>query len=31
MISFVFQALPQDDFRRLASLYDEVIASFKVL
>jgi hypothetical protein len=31
MISFGFQALPKDDFRRLAGLYDEVIASFKVL
>ena len=31
MISFVFQALPKDDFQRLATLYDEVIASFKVL
>lgn len=31
MISFVFQALPKDDFQRLAILYDEVIASFKVL
>jgi hypothetical protein len=31
MISFVFQALPKDDFRRLAPLYDEVIGSFRVL
>ena len=31
MISFVFQALPKDDFRRLAGLYDEVIGSFRVL
>lgn len=31
MISFVFQALPKDEFQRLAILYDEVIASFKVL
>lgn len=31
MISFVFQALPKDEFQRLANLYDEVIASFKVL
>ena len=31
MISFVFQALPKDDFRRLANLYDEVISSFRVL
>jgi hypothetical protein len=31
MISFVFQALPKDDFRRLANLYDEVIDSFRVL
>ena len=31
MISFVLQALPKDDFRRLANLYDEVISSFRVL
>ena len=31
MISFVFQALPKDDFQRLANLYDDVIASFRVL
>lgn len=31
MISFVFQALPKDDFQRLASLYDAVIGSFRVL
>jgi hypothetical protein len=31
MISFVFQALPKDDFQRLANLYDEVIGSFRVL
>lgn len=31
MISFVFQALPKNDFQRLANLYDEVIASFRVL
>jgi len=31
MISFVFQALPKAEFQRLANLYDEVIASFKVL
>jgi hypothetical protein len=31
MISFVFQALPKDDFQRLANLYDAVIASFRVL
>lgn len=31
MISFVFQALPKDDFPRLAGLYDEVIGSFRVL
>ncbi|HKY77497.1 MAG TPA: hypothetical protein VJS45_15220 [Acidimicrobiia bacterium] len=31
MISFVFQALPKGEFQRLANLYDEVIASFKVL
>lgn len=29
MISFVFQALPEADFQRLATLYDQVIASFK--
>jgi hypothetical protein len=29
MISFVFQALPDTDFQRLATLYDQVIASFK--
>jgi hypothetical protein len=31
MISFVFQALPDNDFRRLANLYDSVINSFRVL
>ena len=31
MISFVFQALPADDFPRLANLYDTVIGSFRVL
>jgi hypothetical protein len=31
MISFVFQALPKDDFQRLANLYDAVIGSFRVL
>jgi hypothetical protein len=31
MISFVFQALPKDDFQRLATVYDEVIGSFRVL
>jgi hypothetical protein len=31
MISFVFQALPKDDFQRLANLYDEVIGTFRVL
>ena len=31
MISFVFQALPKDDFQRLANLDDEVISSFRVL
>ena len=31
MISFVFQALPKDDFQRLANLFDAVIGSFRVL
>lgn len=31
MISFVFQALPKDDFQPLATLFDEVIGSFRVL
>ena len=31
MISFVFQALPKDDFQRLANLFDEVIATFRIL
>jgi hypothetical protein len=31
MISFVFQALPKDNFQGLAHLYDEVIGSFRVL
>jgi hypothetical protein len=30
MISFVFQALPKDDFQRLANLFDQVIGSFRV-
>ncbi len=29
MISFVFQALPKDDFQRLANLFDDVIGSFQ--
>jgi hypothetical protein len=31
MISFVFQALPKDDFQRLANVYDAVIGSFRAL
>jgi hypothetical protein len=31
MISFVFQALPKDNFQALAHLFDEVIGSFRVL
>ena len=31
MISFVFQALPKDDFQGLATLFDDVIESFRVL
>jgi len=31
MISFVFQALPRDDFQRLAKLFDEVIGTFRIL
>ena len=31
MISFVFQALPDADFQRLATLYDQVIASFRAV
>lgn len=31
MISFVFQALPDADFQRLANTYDSVIGSFRVL
>jgi hypothetical protein len=31
MISFVFQALPKDDFPALAPLFDEVIGSFRVI
>ena len=31
MISLVFQALPKDDFQRLADRFDAVIASFRVL
>lgn len=31
MISFVFQALPKDDFQRLANLFDGVIGTFRVL
>ena len=30
MISFVFQALPKDDFQRLANLFDEVIGTFTI-
>jgi hypothetical protein len=31
MISFVFQALPDADFQRLANLFDQVIASFRAV
>ena len=31
MISFVFQALPKNDFQRLANLFDEVIGTFRIL
>jgi hypothetical protein len=31
MISFVFQALPKEDFQRLAGLFDQVIGSFRML
>ena len=31
MISFVFQALPKESFRALASLFDEMLGSFRVL
>jgi len=31
LIVIVFQALPKDDFRRLANLFDSVIGSFRVL
>lgn len=31
MISFVFQALPKDNFQGLANLFDQVIGSFRVL
>lgn len=31
MISFVFQALPKEDFQRLASVFDQVIDSFRML
>ncbi len=31
MISFVFQALPKDEFQRLADLFDEVIGTFRIL
>jgi hypothetical protein len=31
MISFVFQALPKDDFQHLGKLFDEVIATFRVI
>jgi hypothetical protein len=31
MISFVFQALPKDSFQGLATLFDQVIGSFRVL
>jgi hypothetical protein len=30
MISFVFQALPKDDFQRLANVFDEVIGTFTI-
>jgi hypothetical protein len=31
MISLVFQALPQDDFTRLAPLFDRVTGSIRLL
>lgn len=31
MISFVFQALPKDDFKALAPVYDDVMGSFRTL
>jgi hypothetical protein len=31
MISLVFQALPQDDFSRLAPLFDRVVASIRMV
>jgi hypothetical protein len=31
MISFVFQALPKEDFQGLAPLFDQVLSSFRVL
>jgi hypothetical protein len=31
MISFVFQALPKEDFPGLATVYDQVMSSFRVL
>jgi hypothetical protein len=31
MISFVFQALPKDNFQPLAHLFDQVIGSFRIL
>jgi hypothetical protein len=31
MISFVFQALPKEEFQGLAKLFDEVIATFRVI
>ena len=31
MISFVFQALPADDFQRLADRFDDVMGTFRVL
>jgi hypothetical protein len=31
MISLVFQALPQDDFGRLAPLFDRVTGSIRLL
>ena len=31
LITLVFQALPKDDFQRLANLFDEVIATFRIL
>ena len=31
MIVFVFQALPKDEFQRLANLFDEVMGTFRIL